>query len=96
MGNIFEEYFAELPAPRVERTKRHKLLDIVAIAIGGADNWGEIEELGSGREGWLSEFLELPNGIPSPDTFGRRGLWRLLYRLGAGRVQLNKGTGSRH
>jgi predicted transposase YbfD/YdcC len=75
MGNIFEDYFGELPDPRVERTKRHKLLDIVAIAICGvicgADNWVEIEEFGRVREGWLREFLELPNGIPSHDTFGR-------------------------
>jgi predicted transposase YbfD/YdcC len=75
MGNIFEAYFSELPDPRVERTKRHKLLDIVAIAmcgvICGADNWVEIEEFGLIREEWLRGFLELPNGIPSHDTFGR-------------------------
>src|SRR5258708_24473317 len=75
MGNIFEDYFGELPDPRVERTKRHKLLDIVAIAmcgvICGADNWVEIEEFGLIREEWLRGILELPNGIPSHDTFGR-------------------------
>lgn len=75
MGNVFEDYFGEMPDPRVERTKRHKLLDIVAIAmcgvICGADNWVEIEEFGHIREEWLKSFLELPNGIPSHDTFGR-------------------------
>src|SRR5258708_37837909 len=75
MPNIFDEYFGDLADPRVERTKRHKLLDIVAIAICGvmygADNWVEIEEFGRVGEGWLREFLELPNGIASHDTFGR-------------------------
>lgn len=75
MGNIFEEHFSNLPDPRVDRTKKHKLIDIVAIALCGvmcgADNWVEIEEYGLIREGWLGEFLELPNGIPSHDTFGR-------------------------
>ena len=75
MGNIFEDHFGTLPDPRVERTKKHKLLDIIAIAmcgvISGADNWVEIEEFGQIREAWLREFLELPNGIPSHDTFGR-------------------------
>jgi predicted transposase YbfD/YdcC len=75
MGNIFEDHFGMLPDPRVERTKKHKLLDIIAIAmcgvISGADNWVEIEEFGQIREAWLREFLELPNGIPSHDTFGR-------------------------
>jgi predicted transposase YbfD/YdcC len=61
--------------PRVDRTKRHKLIDIIAIAICGvicgADGWTEIEEFGQIRQGWLKQFLELPNGIPSHDTFGR-------------------------
>ncbi len=75
MENIFEDHFGVLPDPRVERTKKHKLLDIIAIAmcgvLSGADNWVEIEEFGQIREAWLREFLELPNGIPSHDTFGR-------------------------
>ncbi len=65
MGNIFEDHFGTIPDPRVERTKKHKLLDIIAIAIcgviSGADNWVEIEEFGQIREGWLRKFLELPN-----------------------------------
>jgi len=75
MGNMFEDHFGAIPDPRVERTKKHKLLDIIAIAIcgviSGADNWVEIEAFGQIREAWLREFLELPNGIPSHDTFGR-------------------------
>ncbi len=67
--------FASLPDPRVERTKRHALLDIVTIAlcavICGADNWVEIERFGQTKEAWLRSFLALPHGIPSHDTFGR-------------------------
>ena len=60
--------------PRIDRTKRHKLLDIVAIAICGticgADSWVDIELFGNCKEEWFKSFLELPGGIPSHDTFG--------------------------
>jgi len=53
----------------------HKLIDILAIAIlgvlCGADGWTEIEDFGKSKLEWLKKFLELPNGIPSHDTFGR-------------------------
>jgi len=68
-------YFTELPDPRVERSKRHGLLDIVTIAlcavICGADSWVEIAQFGRMKEAWLRRFLPLPNGIPCHDTFGR-------------------------
>jgi len=68
-------YFGSLEDPRVERTKQHKLLDIIIIAICGvicgAEGWVNIEEFGKEKEEWLKTFLELPNGIPSHDTFGR-------------------------
>jgi predicted transposase YbfD/YdcC len=70
-----EEHFAGLSDPRVERSRRHKLLDIIVIAICGvicgADGWTDIEAFGEAKVGWLRTFLELPNGIPSHDTFGR-------------------------
>ena len=66
------EYFGEIEDPRIERCQRHKLLDIIAIAICavicGADNWSHIGLFGQGKEGWLQSSLELPNGIPSHDT----------------------------
>jgi predicted transposase YbfD/YdcC len=69
------ECFASLPDPRVQRTQRHKLVDILAIAIlgtiCGADTWVDIADFGRAKEPWLRGFLELPNGIPSHDTFGR-------------------------
>ena len=68
-------HFADLEDPRVDRTKRHKLLDIMVIAICaiicGADDWVAAESFGKAKFEWLKRFLELPNGIPSHDTFGR-------------------------
>lgn len=67
-------YFADLDDPRIDRTKLHKLLDIVVIAICGvicgADTWVDIEDFGKSKEAWFRRFLELPNGVPSHDTFG--------------------------
>jgi predicted transposase YbfD/YdcC len=67
--------FAELPDPRIERSKRHQLLDIIAIALCavlcGADSWVDVALFGRSKESWLRQFLALPNGIPSHDTFGR-------------------------
>ena len=54
-GAPIAEYFAALDDPRIERTKRHKLLDIVTIAICGticgADNWVDIELFGTLQRG---------------------------------------------
>jgi len=70
-----EEHFSKVPDPRKDRTKDHKLIDIIAIAICavicGAEGWVDIELYGKSKQPWLSTFLELPNGIPSHDTFGR-------------------------
>jgi predicted transposase YbfD/YdcC len=66
-----EHHFSGLTDPRIERTRLHKLLDIVVIAICGADNWVEVESFGQAKQKWLKTFLELPNGIPTHDTFGR-------------------------
>lgn len=67
--------FASLPDPRVNRRKRHQLLDIVAIAlcavIAGANTWPQIARFGRKRLAWLKTFLALPNGAPSHDTFER-------------------------
>lgn len=69
------EHFNHLEDPRMDRTKHHQLLDIIAIAICGvicgADNWVDLELFGRSKEEWLKRFLVLPNGIPSHDTFGR-------------------------
>ena len=64
-----------LPDPRVKRTRLHNLEDILAIALCamlcGAESFEDMEEFGVAKEVWLRRFLELPNGIPSHDTFNR-------------------------
>ena len=69
------EYFATLPDHRINRRKRHKLIDIIAIAIcatiSGGDGPTDMEDYGNAKYDWLKTFLELPHGIPSHDTFGR-------------------------
>ena len=71
----FVRYFADLPDPRVDRTKWHRLDDILVITlcavICGADSFEEIERFGKARHDWLKRFLALPKGIPSHDTFNR-------------------------
>jgi hypothetical protein len=75
LNSSFLQHFINLNDPRIERTKAHLLIDIVAIAIlaviSGADDWVAIETYGKVKYNWLKEFLELPNGIPSHDTFSR-------------------------
>ena len=67
--------FAPLRDPRVERTREHRLVDIVTIALCavlcGADDWVAVETCGRGKEPWLRTFLALPGGVPSHDTCGR-------------------------
>ncbi len=69
------EHFEDIDDPRIERTKRHKLGDILTIAIlaviCGADSWVGMESFGQAKEKWLKRILALPNGIPSHDTFAR-------------------------
>jgi predicted transposase YbfD/YdcC len=68
-------HFRRLADPRVERTKKHPLLDIVVLAICavicGAEGWAEIAEFGRQKQAWLKRFLRLPHGIPSHDTIAR-------------------------
>jgi predicted transposase YbfD/YdcC len=74
------EHFAELEDPRDPVNQMHVFSDILVIticaAICGADDWVAVEEFGRAKEEWFATFLELPNGIPSHDTF-----WRIFRRL---------------
>lgn len=74
-GRDIISHLSGITDPRDERAKRHNLIDILVIAICGvicgAETWVDIEEFGQSKEAWLRRFLELPNGIPSHDTFGR-------------------------
>jgi len=72
--DIFE-HFEELEDPRIDRQKRHDLMDILFIAICagvcGATSFVDMYDFGCAKEEWLRKHLELPNGIPSHDTFRR-------------------------
>ena len=70
-----KKYFDPMPDPRIERTKRHLLSDILGITIcaviSGGETWLDVYRYGKSKEDWLKTFLELPHGIPSHDTIGR-------------------------
>ena len=69
------QHFARLPDPRINRRKRHLLSDVLVIAICavicGANNFPQVEAFARRRRDWLGKFLNLPNGVPSHDTFER-------------------------
>jgi predicted transposase YbfD/YdcC len=72
---LFAPFFEKLTDPRLARTKRHALLDILILAVcatlGNANGWADIERFGNAKLDFFRTFLDLPNGIPSHDTFGR-------------------------
>lgn len=74
-SNSLVNCFENLTDPRIDRTKLHKLIDIVVMAIcavvAGCDTFDAIEVFCTAQEQWFRRFLELPNGIPSQDTFER-------------------------
>jgi predicted transposase YbfD/YdcC len=69
------EHFSDLEDPRIDRGKLHPLINILTIAlcgaICGADSWVDIELFGEAKQEWFSQFLDMTNGVPSHDTFGR-------------------------
>ena len=68
-------HFSILTDPRIDRTKDHALHDILVIALCamlcGAEGFVDFEDFGNARRDWFLTMLELPNGIPSHDTFRR-------------------------
>ena len=79
----FQDHFQDLNDPRVERTRKHPLINIVFIAVcgvlSGANSFAAIHEFGCDRRQWFARYLDLFNGIPSDDTFAR-----VLARLDPG------------
>jgi predicted transposase YbfD/YdcC len=71
----FEQHFRDLQDPRVERTRKHPLINVVFMAVcgilSGANSFAGIHEFGIDRRSWFARYLDLTNGIPSEDTFGR-------------------------
>lgn len=84
--DIFATCFSDLPDPRSDRSKRHLLFDILIMGICavlcGADDYVAMAEFCRARESWFRQFLELPNGIPSHDTF-----WRVFEALDSQKFQ---------
>jgi predicted transposase YbfD/YdcC len=72
---VIQTHFAQLPDPRLERRRLHNLIDIIVIGLCaimcGCESWADVERYGKTKHAWLKTFLELPNDIPSHDTFGR-------------------------
>lgn len=70
-----KQHFRKIKDPRINRHKRHQLLDIIVIAlcavICGAKDWQQVETFGRQRLDWFRRFLRLSSGIPSHDTFER-------------------------
>ncbi len=69
------KHFADLPDLRVKRTQGHLLEEIlfltIAAILSGCNGWNEIEDYGHSKRAWFKDFLTLPSGIPSHDTFNR-------------------------
>ena len=69
------ECLKKLPDPRFHRTQDHRLIDILVIGVCtllcGGEGFNDMEDFGEAKQDWLKTFLELPNGIPSHDTFNR-------------------------
>ena len=69
----FLKHFSQVPDPRKDINRQHLLIDILFITICavlcGARGWSEIADFGNYQKDWFLQFLKLPNGIPSHDTF---------------------------
>jgi predicted transposase YbfD/YdcC len=68
-------HFANLTDPRVERTKRYPLMEIIFLiisaTISGCDGWKSIRDFGILKLYWLRQFLPYAEGIPVDDTIAR-------------------------
>ena len=70
-----QEHFGNVEDPRCTYLNDHPLISILTITlcavVAGAEGWTDVENFGKQKEAWLSQFLDLENGIPSHDTIGR-------------------------
>ena len=75
LEGVFVDIFSKLKDPRINRTRKHKFLDIIGLALfavlGGAQCYTEIADFSVHHCEWLKNYFELPHGIPSHDTFCR-------------------------
>ena len=65
------DHFSRLKDPRIDRNKKHQLIDIIVLSVcaicSGANGWEGIEDFGHEKLNWLRKFIPLKNGVPSHD-----------------------------
>lgn len=75
LTDSLRSHFVTLPDPRIDRQKQHLLIDILVLAlsavIAGVETWEDMELFAKTKKKFFKQFLSLPNGIPSHDTFRR-------------------------
>lgn len=76
LSESFLQHFETIKDPRADNhNRRHNLVDVFVITIlgtiCGANGWNEIYDFAVAKKNWLASFLDLPNDIPSHDTFRR-------------------------
>ena len=75
MDASFQTHFSSLPDPRIERTKRYPLIEIVFLVItatiSGSEGWKAIKDFGDIKLAWLRQFLAFKEGIPIDSTTTR-------------------------
>ena len=86
MTTTFLKHFDSIADPRIERCKKHNLLDILLLAISavlsGAEGWEDIEDFGHLKLDWLRKYRDFKAGIPRHDTIAR-----VICRLKADEVE---------
>lgn len=69
------QHLSEVPDPRLRRRREHELVDILVISVCtllcAGESFNDMEDFGKAKYDWFKTFLNLPNGIPSHDTFNR-------------------------
>jgi len=73
--STFIESCEHIVDPRIERCKKHDLLDILFLAlsavVSGSEGWEDIELFGKRKLDWLRQFRSFTSGIPKHDTIAR-------------------------
>lgn len=86
MTTTFLKHFDSVADPRIERCKKHNLLDILLLAISavlsGAEGWEDIEDFGHLKLDWLKKYRPFEYGIPKHDTIAR-----VICRLKADEIE---------
>ena len=86
MSTTFLKHFNTITDPRIERCKKHQLIDILLLSISavlsGAEGWEDIEDFGHLKLNWLKQYGSFEAGIPKHDTIAR-----VICRLKADEIE---------